>query len=104
MIGVAVKVVTLELELDRETLWVAAAVLPWVKTKLSELGFAEIGLGPPVEFALSVTGTDSAVVPERILMKPTSTPEVGAPAPMETVRTAGVVRAEEVTVSQLVSE
>src|SRR5208282_2724211 len=53
VIGVAVKLVTLELELDRETVCVLAAVLPLGKMKLSELGFAEIGLGPPVEFALS---------------------------------------------------
>ena len=72
--------------------------------KLSELGFAEIGLVPPVEFALSVTGTDRFVVPERILIKPTSTPEVGAPAPMETVTTNGVEPDEGVTISQLLSE
>ena len=63
VIGVAVKFVTLELELDRETLCDVAAVLPLAKTKLSELGFAEIGLAPPVEFALSVTGTDKLCRP-----------------------------------------
>ena len=79
-------------------------MLPGEKTKLSEFGLADIGLGTPVELALSVTGMDSVVVPERTFIKPTSTPEVGAPAPIETVRTAGVVLLEEVTVSQLVSE
>ena len=46
VMGLAVKFVMLELELDRETVCDAAAVLPGAKTKLSELGFAEIGLRP----------------------------------------------------------
>ena len=104
VIGVAVKFVTLELELDSDTFWDSAAELPGAKTKLSELGFAVIGLTPPVEFALSVTGTEKLVVPERILIKPTSTPEVGAPAPIETVSTVGVEPDDGVTVSQLLSE
>jgi len=104
VMGVAVKFVTLELELDRATVSDAGAVLPAAKTKLSELGFPEIGLAVPLEFALSVTGMDRVVEPETMLMKPTSVPEVGAPAPMETVRTAGVALLEEVTVSQLASE
>ena len=78
--------------------------MPLAKTKLSELGLAEIGLGTPVELVLRVTGTDSVVVPETTLIKPTETPvEVGAPAPMATVRTRGVVPDCGVTVSQLVS-
>jgi hypothetical protein len=101
---VAVYVVTLEFELERETLCDVATVLFGAKTKLNELGFAEIVLAGPVEFALSVTGTDRIVVPERILMKPTSTPEVGAPAPMDTVRTKGVVPVEGVTANQPLSE
>ena len=48
VIGVAVKFVTVELELDRETVCDAAAVLPVAKTKLSEFGLDEIGLDPPV--------------------------------------------------------
>ena len=72
MIAVAVKFVTLEFELDRETFCDVAAVLPDGKTKLSEFGFAEIGLDAPPEFAFSVTGTDRFVVPEEMLIKPTS--------------------------------
>ena len=71
VVGVAVKFVTLELELDRETLCDVAAVLPAAKTKLSEFGFDEIGLDTPPEFAFSVTGTDRFVVPEETLTKPT---------------------------------
>ena len=104
VIVVAAKFLTLELELDSETVWDMAAVLPDAKTKLSELGVAEIGLDPPVEFAFNVTGTARFVPPERMLIKPTSTPEVGAPAPMETVRTKGAVPEGGVTVSQPVSE
>ena len=74
------------------------------KTKLSELGLAEIGLTTPIEFALSVTGTERFVVPETILIKPTSTPEVGALAPIDTVSTEGVVALDALTISQLVSE
>jgi hypothetical protein len=44
------------------------------------------------------------VAPETILIKPTSTPEVGALAPIDTVSTEGVVALEALTVSQLVSE
>lgn len=102
--GLAVKLLKLELELDRETFCDIAAVLPAAKTKLSELGLAESGLGPPVELAFSVTGMDRVVVPERMLIKPTSKPEVGAPDPMDTVTTAGVVVLEEVAASQPVSE
>ncbi len=57
-----------------------------------------------MEFALRVTGIDKLVVPDRTLIKPTSTPEVGAPAPMETVITTGVLLDWGVTVSQPVSE
>jgi hypothetical protein len=102
--GVAVKLVTLGLELERVTLWDVAAEVPDGKTKLSEFGFAEIGLDVPVEFAFNVTGMEVVREPEVTLTKPTSTPEVGAPAPMETVRTKGVLPAAGVTVSQLVSE
>jgi hypothetical protein len=96
--------VILELELDSDTFCVSAAVAPFGNTKLSELGFAEIELAPPVELALSVTGIDKLVVPERMLMKPVSTPDVGAPAPMETVTTKGVEPDEGVTVSHPASE
>jgi hypothetical protein len=104
VIGLAVKFVTPELELDRETVCDVDDVLPGAKTKLSEFGFAEIGLDPPVEFAFSVTGIDKVVVPEATLTKPTSTPLVGAPVPIETVRTAGVLELEEVTINQPASE
>jgi hypothetical protein len=104
VIGVAVKFVTLELELERITVCDIAAVLPSVITKLSELGLAEMALGMPVEFTFSVTGMDRVAVPEKTLMKPTVTPEAGAPDPIETVRTAGVVLLDEATVSQPVPE
>jgi hypothetical protein len=90
--GVAVKLVTVELELDSETVCDVATVLPFAKTKLREFGLDEMGLAPPVEFVLSVTGTDRVVVPDWTLIKPTSTPVVvGAPAPMEAVTIKGVV-------------
>jgi len=38
----------LELELERATVCDTAAVLPAARMKLSEFGFAEIGLDPPV--------------------------------------------------------
>ena len=104
VIGVAVKLVTLELELDRLTVCVAALVSPAGNTKLSEFKVVDIGLGPPLEFALRVTGIERLVLPETTLIKPTSTPEVGAPAPIEIVKTSGVVELEDVTVSQPVSE
>jgi hypothetical protein len=75
VIGVAVKLVTIELELDSETVCDVATVLPLAKTKLRELGLAEMGLAPPVEFVLSVTGTDKVVDPDWVLtmlIKPTS--------------------------------
>jgi hypothetical protein len=104
VIGVAVKFVTLELELERATVCDVAAVLPAAKMKLSEFGFAEIGLDPPLEAAFNVTGIERAAVPEVTLIKPTSTPEVGAPVPIETVRTKGVTPDSGVTVNQLLSE
>jgi len=104
VIGVAVKFVTLELELERITVCDIAAVLPSVTTKLSELGLAEIALGAPVESAFSVTGMDRVVVPDNTLIKPALTPEVGAPDPIETVRTAGVALLDEATISQPVPE
>src|ERR1700678_74820 len=91
VIGVAVKLVKLEVELERDTVWDCDAVLPDGKTKLSELGLAETGLGTPFALALRVTGMDKVVAPDTTLIKPTATPEVGAPEPMETVRIAGVV-------------
>lgn len=104
VIGVAVKLVTLELELDRLIVCDAALVSPGGKMKLSEFRFADIALDPPFEFALRVTGIERLVVPERTLIKPTSTPEVGAPAPIEAVITTGVIPVCGVTVSQPVSE
>jgi hypothetical protein len=98
--AVAVKFVMLELELDSETVCDVAVVLPEANTKLSEFGLAESGLGAPVEFAFKVTGMDRVVVPETMLIKPTSRPEVGAPEPIETVRTAGVLVLDDVAVSQ----
>jgi hypothetical protein len=108
VIGLAVKLVTLELELERLTVCDAAVVLLAGKTKLSEFGLAEMGPGAPLEFAFKVTGTERDVAGEVdvevMLIKPTSTPEVGAPAPIETVTTKGVAPVEGVTVSQLLSE
>jgi len=104
VIGVAVKLATLELELDRFTVCEATLVSLAGKIKLSEFRFEEIGLDPPFEFALRVTGIDRLVVPETTLTKPTSTPEAGAPAPMDTVTMSGVVALEEVTVSHPASE
>lgn len=103
VVVVAVKLVTLGLELVRVTLWVAAAEVPAGKTKLSEFGFAVIELDRPV-FAFKETGMEIVLDAEVTLTKPTLTPEVGAPAPMETARTKGVVPAPGVTVSQLVLE
>jgi len=104
VIGVAVKLVTLELELDKLIVCDAALVSPGGKTKLREFRFPDIGLEPPLEFALRVTGIEKFVEPERTLIKPTSTPEVGAPAPIDAVITTGVVPVCGVTVSQPVSE
>jgi len=83
---------------------VTAAELPAGKTKLSEFGFAEIGLAAPVVFAFRVTGTVRVVVPDRILIKPRWAPVVSAPAPTEAVITRGVVPDPGDTVSQPVSE
>jgi hypothetical protein len=104
VIGVAVKLVTLELELDRLIVCVAALVSPGGNMKLSEFRFADIALGAPFEFALRVTGIERLIVPESTLIKPTSTPEVGAPAPIEAVITTGVAPVCGVTVSHPVSE
>jgi len=104
VIGLAVKLVTLELELERDTLYDVGAKLPAGKTKLSEFGCAEMGLDAPLEFAFKVTGTEREAEVEVMLIKPTSTPDVGAPAPIETVSTRGVAPVEGVTVSQLLSE
>lgn len=71
VVGVAVKFVTLVLELDRETVCDVATVLPAAKTKLSEFGLDEIGLDTPPEFAFSVTGMDRFVVAEEMSTKPT---------------------------------
>jgi hypothetical protein len=104
VIGVALKLVTPELELDREVVTDAGAVLPGAKTKLSEFGLAENALPIPPELAFRVTGIDKALVPERTLINPTSSPEAGAPGPMDTVRSNGVDPEDGVTASQLVSE
>ncbi|MGB6943053.1 MAG: hypothetical protein WBE37_11700, partial [Bryobacteraceae bacterium] len=104
VIAWAVKFVILELELESEIVCEVGVVLPGAKTKLSEFGLPESGLGAPVEFAFKVTGMGRFVVPEIILIKPISTPLLGAPEPMETVRTAGVLVLEEVTVNHPESE
>src|ERR1700733_2912882 len=70
VIGVAVKLVTLELELDRLTVCVAALVSPAGNTKLNEFKVADIGLEPPLEFALRVTGIESLLLPETTLINP----------------------------------
>jgi hypothetical protein len=76
VVGVAVKLLTLKVEVDRETVCVIAAVLLGAKTKLSEFGFAEMGLETPPEFAFSVTGIERFVAAERTLINPTLTPDV----------------------------
>jgi len=106
LIAVAVKFVTLELELESVTVWLVAVLLGG-NTKLSEFGLAERGLVAPLALAFSVTGICKLCgVPPAVdtLMKPTSVPNVGAPAPIETLSTSGVVPDDGVTVSQLVSE
>lgn len=55
VLPVAVKVVTLELLLETETVWLEATVLPAGNVKLKEFGFA-VSEVVPVEFALNVTG------------------------------------------------
>jgi hypothetical protein len=104
VMGVAVKFVMLELELDSDTVCEVAEESPAGKTKLREFGLALMEPDGPVEFAFNVTGIEKFVVVEVTLMKPTSIPDVGAPAPTETVTNRGVVPLCGVTVSQLVSE
>lgn len=95
---------TLALLLDTETVCDAGTVLLGAKLKLKELGFAESGLVPPPELTLSCTGMDRNPADELTLMNPTSVPEVGAPAPTDTVRERGVVPLAGVTTSQLLLE
>ena len=104
VIAVALKFDTLEAELASATVCEAAAVAPGAKTKLSELGVAEIGLVTPFPLAFRVTGMDCVVVPDVMLINPTSTPDAGALAPTDTVRRSGVEPDCGVTASQLVDE
>jgi hypothetical protein len=59
VMGVAVKEVMLELLLDTVTGCVTGTVLLAAKLKLSEVGLAESGLGPPAVLALNTTGTET---------------------------------------------
>jgi hypothetical protein len=91
-----------ELELVNEIVCETAVVLPGANTKLSEFGFAEMGLAAPVVPEFSVTGTEMLVVPAKMLIKPAWAPAVAVPA--DAVTTRGVVPVCGVTVSQFVSE
>jgi hypothetical protein len=105
VIAVAVKAFTDTLLLDAVTVCDAGTVLFAAKLKLSELGLAVSGLLAPDEFTFSVTGTVTEDGPgPRTLMNPVSVPEVGAPAPMETVSVSGVAPELGVATSQLLVE
>lgn len=79
-------------------------MLPVGKLKLNEFGVAD-RLVWPEEFAFRVTGIVTELEPgPDTLMKPTSVPLVGAPAPMDTWIDSGVGPDLGVTWSQLVSE
>lgn len=67
VLPVAVNVVTLELLLETETVWVEATVLLAGKVKLSELGLA-VSEVVPVEFAFRVTGMVRGPAAEVMLM------------------------------------
>jgi hypothetical protein len=100
VIGAAVNVVTLELLLESVTACVTGSTLLACKLKLSEVGLVVKGL-EVVELALRTTGTDKNDPADEMLMKPTSVPEVGAPAPIETVRESGVFPPAGLTTNQL---
>jgi hypothetical protein len=79
-------------------------VLFGAKLKLREFGIAASGLVPLGELALSDTGIERKFVVELMLMNPTSVPDVGAPAPTETLSESGVGPLVGVTTSQLLLE
>ena len=94
----------LDVLLETVTVLNAGMVLPAGKLKLNELGVAD-RLVWPDEFAFSVTGIVRVLEPgPDTLMKPTSVPAVGAPAPIDTEIEKGVGPEPGVTFSQFVSE
>jgi hypothetical protein len=104
VIGVAVKEVALELLLEIVTVFEIGTVGLAGNPKLSEVGFVERGLDPPDEFALKTIGTARNDPAEEMLRKPTSVPDAGALAPIETVSRSGVVPLEGLTINQLLLE
>lgn len=95
----------LELVLDTVTGSVAGRLLLAAKLKLSELGLAERGLGPPEELALNTTGTERNEPAEVMLRNPTSVPEVGAVVgSIDTDSVSGVGPLAGLTFSQLLLE
>ena len=90
--------------LETVTVLEAGTVLPEAKLKLNELGVAD-RLVWPEEFAFRVTGIVTELEPgPDTLMKPTSVPLVGAPAPIDTWIESGVGPEVGVTWSQLLPE
>jgi len=101
VIGEAVNVVTLELLLESVTACETGSRLLACKLKLSEVGFVEKGLGPVVALALRTTGIERNDPADERLIKPTSVPEAGAPAPTDTVSESGVFPLVGLTTNQL---
>jgi len=101
VIGAAVNAVTLELLLESVTGCETGSTLLAGKLKLSEGGAVVKGLDPVGELALRTTGIERNDPAEEMLMKPTSVPEVGAPAPIETVSESGVLPTAGLTTNQL---
>ena len=90
--------------LDTVTVCVAGTVLPELKLKLSELGIADKLLGDD-ELAFRVTGIVTELEPGPVTVtNPTSVPEVGVPAPIETLSVSGDGPEAGVTFSQLLVE
>ena len=103
--GVAVNELVEEPVVDIVTICVTGTVLLAAKLKLSDVGLADSGLGPPVELALNCTGTDwNDPAEELMLINPTSVPEVGAVEPIDTDSVAGVTPLVGLTMSQLLLE
>lgn len=100
----AVKLETLGLVLEIDTFCETGTVLPAAIEKLSEVGFADNGLTPPCELGMRVTGIERNTPAPLTLMKPVSVLDVGAFAPIETIKEIGVTPLLGVTNSQLVSE
>jgi hypothetical protein len=104
VIGVAVKLVTLELLLETVIVFEMGSVGLAGKPKLSDVGFADRTLDAPDEFALRMIGTARNDPADEMLRNPTSVPDAGALAPTETVSKSGVVPLVGLTVNQLLLE